>query len=179
MLTKKNALLMVIDVQGKLANIVQDSERTQLNIKRLIEGAKILDLPVIATEQVPEKIGGTIEQIKDSLGDLPILSKNSSSCYSDTEIKKAIRDTGRDQVIVCGIETHICVYQTTLQLLADGFKVYLVRDAVSSRSIENKEIAVQRMINEGAKLASTEMVLFELQQVATGDQFRMLSKLIK
>lgn len=179
MLTKKNALLMVIDIQGKLANIVQDAERTQLNIKRLIEGVKILDLPVIATEQVPQKIGETIEQIKTALGDLPILRKNTFSCYSDAEIKKAIRDTGRDQVIVCGIETHICVYQTTLQLLADGFKVYLVKDAVSSRSIENKEIAVQRMINEGAKLASTEMVLFELQQVATGDQFRLLSKLVK
>ena len=179
MLKIQNSLLLVIDVQGKLADLVYEPEKTRQNIKRLIEGAKILDLPIIATEQMPEKIGGTVAEIKSVLGGIPLLTKDTVSCYANQEIQAALKNSGRDQVIICGIETHVCVYQTVLQLLADAFKVYLVKDAVSSRSIENKEIAVDRMINEGAKLSSTEMVLFELQQVAVGDKFRRLSKLVK
>jgi nicotinamidase-related amidase len=179
MLTPETAFLVVIDVQGKLAEIVDDAPALRRNVVRLIEGTSLFDLPIVATEQAPEKLGETVVEVRAALGDRPRLTKVTFSCGADEGIRAAFSATGRRQAIVCGIECHVCVYQTVMDLLADGFEVHLVADAVSSRAAANKGIAIARMAAEGAKITSTEMALFELKHDCLGDDFRKLSRLVR
>jgi len=179
MLSANSAILLVVDIQGKLAEIMFESAKIIENSRRLIEGVKLFDIPVFVTEQVPDKLGETREELKPAIEGITPYPKNTFRCYSDPAIKEVLKKSGRDQIIICGIETHVCVYQTALQLLADCFKVSLVVDAVSSRSLENKTAAIQRLGAEGVKIATTEMVLFELQGKAEGERFRKISRLIK
>ena len=179
MLTSDTALLNVIDVQGRLAHIVEGSEAMRKNVVRLVEGAKLFDLPVIATEQVPDKLGDTVPEIVEALGDVPRLIKDTFSCYPEESIRAAYQDAGRNQVVVCGIESHVCVYQTVMDLISNEYEVHLVVDAIASRSAGNKEVAVRRMEREGACLTTTEMALFELQHDCRGDRFRALAKLVR
>jgi len=179
MLTPDTALLNVIDVQGRLAHIVEGSEAMRKNVVRLVEGAKLFDLPVVATEQVPDKLGDTVPEIAEALGEVPRLVKDTFSCYPEESIRTAYEQAGRNQVVVCGIESHVCVYQTVMDLMENGYEVHLVVDAVASRSDENKVVAVRRMEREGALLTTTEMTLFELQYDCRGERFRKLAKLVK
>jgi len=178
-LKPETALLSVIDVQGRLAHIVSGSEAMRSNVVRLIEGAKLFEIPVVATEQVPDKLGDTVPEIAEALGDIPRLVKETFSCYPEDGIREAYEGADRKEIIVCGIESHVCVYQTVMDLLRNEYRVHLVVDAIASRSEENKEIAVRRMEREGACLTTTEMALFELQHDCRGDRFRALSKLVR
>ena len=179
MLRPETAFLAVIDVQGKLAEIVHDAEDTSWNIVRLVMGAKLLGVPIIATEQAPEKLGETVEDVRNALAGVPRLKKVTFSCCADETIDAAFRHTGRKQAILCGIEAHVCVYQSAMELLDKGYEVHVVTDATSSRAISNKETACARMSAEGAKLSTTEMCLFELKVDCLGDEFRKLSTLLK
>ena len=179
MLKPENAFVLVVDVQGKLAEIVRKPDRLKRNVARLIEAARLFDLPLVVTEQVPEKLGATAPDLVEVLGDHPRLSKVTFSCWGDEAIRAAIEGTGAKQAIVCGIESHVCVHQTVMDLLGADYQVHLVKDAVSSRAPDNKEVACARMAFEGAKISSTEMALFELQVHCTGDRFRALSRLVK
>jgi nicotinamidase-related amidase len=168
---RSKAVLFVIDVQEKLMPVISKSEAVARNIERLIRGAQILAVPVVVTEQYVKGLGRTIEPLRNALaGDYKPIEK---ACFS------GYRPVDRKQVIVAGVETHVCVYQTVSDLLANGYEVTIVADAVSSRTEENKEIALRRMIADGAKLSSTEMVLFELTVTSGTDEFRAISKLIK
>ncbi len=142
MLTPDTALLNVIDVQGRLAHLVEGSEAMRANVVRLVEGAKLFDLPVLATEQVPDKLGDTVPEIAEALGDVPRLVKDTFSCYPEESIRVAYEEAGRNQVVVCGIESHVCVYQTVMDLMENGYEVHLVVDAIASRSDANKAVAV-------------------------------------
>ena len=146
---------------------------------RLVRGAKLFDIPVLATEQVPDKLGDTSPEIVEALGDTPRLVKETFSCYPEDSIREAYEGAERRQIIVCGIESHVCVYQTVMDLLWNEYQVHLVVDAIASRSEKNKEVAVRRMEREGAYLTTTEMALFELQYDCRGDRFRKLSKLVR
>lgn len=179
MLKPETAFLNVIDVQGRLATIAFESEELHRNVVRLIEGVKLFDMPIVATEQVPDKLGDTSPDIAAALGDVPRIVKDTFSCYPTDSIREAYEATGRMQVVVCGIECHVCVWQTVRDLLGAGYEVHLAVDAVSSRSAVNKEIAIRRMEREGALLTTTEMVLFELQHDCRGDRFRRIAKLVK
>jgi nicotinamidase-related amidase len=179
MLKPETAMLNVIDVQGRLAEIVADAEDVQRNIVRLIEGTRLFNLPLLATEQVPEKLGATVPEVKAALGEMELPTKETFSCWQDEGIREAFTAAGRKQVLVCGIECHVCVYQTVRDLLENDYEVHLVVDAVSSRSRTNKEVAVRRMERAGALLTTTEMALFELKFDCTGEVFRKLSKLVK
>lgn len=179
MLTPDTVLLNVIDVQGRLAEIVHGSEAMRANVVRLVEGAKLFDLPVVATEQVPDKLGETVPEVREALGDVPRLVKDTFSCWPGDAIRTAYEEAGRNQVLVCGIESHVCVYQTCMDLLENGYEVHLAVDAVASRSAESKAVAVRRLEREGALLTTTEMALFELQYDCRGDRFRALARLVK
>jgi nicotinamidase-related amidase len=170
-LERTTAILLIIDVQEKLMPVIANREQLEANIVRLIRGAQILGVPILITEQYVKGLGHTVAPLRDALGDAykPI----EKSCFS------GYRELERKQVIVAGIETHVCVYQTVSDLLAHGYEVTLVADALSSRTIENKEIALRRMMSEGAKLSSTEMALFELTVASGTDEFRAISKLVK
>ena len=180
MLDLNNTTLLVIDVQGKLAQLMYQKETFFTNVERMVRGAQILDLPIFWTEQVPEKLGETIPQLREPLLETAqAIAKVSFSCCGNQPFMAQLKGTGRKQVLMTGLETHICVYQTTLDLLDIGYEVQIVTDAVSSRTLENKQIGLERMKAAGAGLTSTETALFELLRIAEGDKFRAISKLVK
>jgi nicotinamidase-related amidase len=180
MLTVNNTVLIVIDVQGKLAEIMDNKEDLFANLERIIKGAQVLNIPIIWTEQVPEKLGPTLPQLSELLapGSAPI-PKSSFSCCGVSSFTDTLQSLGRQQILITGIETHVCVYQTTLDLLAGGYEVQVVADAVSSRTPENRHIGLTRMQDAGAALTSTEMALFELLRVAEGSPFKQIAKIVK
>lgn len=180
MLTPNNTILLVIDVQGRLAQLMANKETLFANLERMIKGAQVLDLPILWTEQVPEKLGPTLPELSELLIESsPPVSKSSFSCCGEETFMTRFKAANRRQVLITGIETHICVYQTALDLLNLGYEVQLVTDAVSSRTAENRALALERMQAAGAALTSTEMALFELLRVAEGDKFRAISKIVK
>lgn len=177
MLQKGRTALVVIDVQGRLARLVDRSEFIIQNIARMIRGAQTLDVPIVITEQYPEGIGPTVEEIGALLGDNAPIAKTSFSCCGDPSFLHRLQP--RSQILLTGIETHVCVYQTCRDLLTRRFEVHVVADAVSSRSPEARAIALERMRTEGATITTVEMALFELVAVAEGDTFRRILRLVK
>lgn len=179
LLKPDHVALLVVDVQGRLARLVHDSEAMIRNQQILIEGCRALDVPVIWTEQVPDKLGATVGELKEKLEGIPLCTKTSFSCYGDPVVKAAIAETGRGQVILCGIETHVCVWQTAAQMKSAGYEVFVAADAVGSHNPYNKEIGLKRMAAEGIRLSNVEMALFELMVDATHPRFREITALLK
>ena len=179
MLDPLDCSLTVIDVQGKLAQLMYDKESLFKNVGILIQAAKILDIPILWCQQVPDALGLTLPEIAELLSGCEPINKSSFSCYGSEEYCSALRATSRRQAILCGMETHVCVYQTAMDLLGDNYGVTVIADAVSSRTAENKRIALDRMSREGVKISSTEMVLFELMKTAEHPKFRQVARLIK
>jgi len=179
MLKTKDAVLVVVDIQGKLATLMDRKEEFYANIVRMIRGAQVLEIPIIWNEQLPDKLGPTIDEIKDALPGQTPLVKRTFSCCGNPDFLSEIKAIGHRQVILAGMETHVCVYQTALDLLDDGYEVYVVADAVSSRSAENKRIALDAMRDAGIKITSVEMSLFEMIQVAEGNKFKEVIKIVK
>ena len=178
MLTKDETVVVIIDVQGKLAQIVDESERVIRNIVNVVKGANVLELPVLWLEQYPKGLGPTVQEIADEIKGEPI-EKITFSAYDTEEFRQQLEASGRKKVLIAGIETHICVYQTAAQLLAAGYEVEVLADCVSSRTKENREVGLQKMLQLGAKVTSVEMALFEMQQIAKGDAFKAISSIIK
>lgn len=178
MLNKENAVLIFIDVQGRLSELVDGADTLFKNLRRLLEGMKSLEVPVIITEQIPEKLGPTRDEFKPFITGSP-LTKTSFGCCGEPAFIQALEKTKRRQIILCGIETHVCVYQTALELLAARYEVYVVVDAVSSRDPANKTLALRRMETEGVKLVGTEMLLFELLGDAKAPQFKSILQIVK
>ena len=179
MLRIENTLLVVIDVQGKLARVVAESESAIRAVGQLVQGAGLLDIPVLLTAQVPEKIGHTIPEIGGLLPEQADLPRVHFSVWQDAGVQEAIRSSGRRQLLLCGFEAHICLYQSSLDLIAEGFEVYLAADAVSSRDPYNKTIALQELSNQGVHLTTVEMALFSLLRSAQHPSFKAISRLIK
>ena len=179
MLNTEHTLLLVIDVQGKLADLAWRSERLRSNIRVLIEGMKILGVPMLATEQYPKGLGPTVEAIAGALGDAPVIEKNSFSCCGEFNFELKLNELHKTDIIVCGIETHVCVYQTARDLLDLGYNVHLVTDAVSSRTEDNWKLGIEKCKSLGAKMTGTEMALFEMLRKSGTEEFKAVSKLVK
>ena len=178
MLTVESSVLVVIDVQGKLAQLMHGKEALFENLRRIIQGAQVLGVPILCTEQNPAGLGPTIPEVAEPLGDL-VRPKLSFSCCGDERFARELEDLGRKQVLLTGIETHICVYHTAVDLVARGYEVHVVADAVSSRRPENKAIGLRKMTDAGACLTSVETALFELLRVAEGAQFKQILRIVK
>jgi len=178
MLKSGQAVLAVIDIQGKLASLMHEKQDVFDNTARMIQAAGVLGIDVICTEQCPEKLGVTIPEISEHLNVAPI-AKLSFSCCAQETFGEALKRTGRSQVILAGIETHICVYQTARDLLDGGYEVFVLIDAVSSRTKANRQLGLDRMRQAGATLTSVEMALFEMLGVAQGDQFKQIARIVK
>lgn len=178
MLNKQRTGLMIVDVQGKLAGMMCDSESLLRQLRILIQGATLLELPVVWIEQVPDKLGATRAEIADLIPGQPLV-KNTFNGMANPVIAEAVQAAGCDHWLVAGIESHICVYQTVAGLCDAGYSVEVVTDAVSSRIETNRDLGVHKMEALGAQRTSVEMVLMELQQVADGEVFRQLIKLIR
>ncbi|MBV5326365.1 MAG: hydrolase [Chlorobium sp.] len=179
MISPQETLLLVIDVQGKLASSVFHAERVEKNIDKLIRACRILDVPVLYTEQYPKGLGSTVEPLRRLLSDQVPVEKLSFSCCGSEEFMRQLRAFKRNDILVTGMETHVCVYQTSLELLDFGYSVHLVTDAVSSRSEENRQLGIRCIERAGATPTSTEMAVFELLRIAEGEQFKEISKIIK
>lgn len=181
-LHRAEAFLLVIDVQERLMPVIAGREEVERNIDRLVRGCKILDIPPLLTEQYVRGLGPTTEHVRrafeETFGYIPI-EKNCFSAYGCAEFISELRQLQKRQAIIAGVEAHVCVYQTVVDLLANGYEVTIVADAVGSRTASNKDIGVRRMVSEGAKLSSTEMALFELLVASGTDEFRAVSRLVK
>lgn len=154
----------------------------EANVERLVRGCHVLDVPPLLTEQYVKGLGATVPRVRrafeETFGYTPI-EKNCFSANAAGELQAALRQLRKKQIVVAGVEAHVCVYQTVTDLLAAGYQVTVIADAVSSRTPENKSIALQRMAGEGAKLSSTEMAVFELLGAADTDEFRQILALVK
>ncbi len=179
LLSQEDSVLMVIDMQGNLYESMQDKQFLLENVRKLVRGMQVFGIPVLVTEQIPEKLGPTIEPVASLLPEARRIPKSDFSCCGDEKIMKALKAAERQQVLLCGIETHVCVYQTAVDLLGFGYDVHLVADAVSSRTVRNREIGIEKMRDEGARLASTEMVLFELIRSADDPKFKEIFRIVK
>ena len=179
MMTLENTMLVVIDVQGNLAQAMYEKEGLFKNLGKIIKGAQILEMPILVTEQVPEKLGPTLPEIAGLLTGIRPITKSSFSCCGNDDFVKELKMINRRQIIVTGIEAHVCVYQTTIDLIDSGYEVNLVADCISSRTLMNKTIGIESMIHKGAMLTSTEMALFELMKIAKGDAFSKIIKIVK
>lgn len=178
LLPEKTALL-IIDIQERIIKVINEYETVIDNTIKLIKGFKILDLPIYYTEQYPKGLGSTVEAIQTELNNLEAIQKMSFSCSGADDLFGELKQKGITQVVVCGVESHVCVQQTVLDLLANNFQVNLVADAVSSRHIKDYEIALMRMRQHGTEINTTESVLFELMKVCGTDVFKQISKIIK
>lgn len=162
--------------------VIDRGEEVLRNIERLVRGCHILDVPPVLTEQYVKGLGTTVAPIRRALEETFGYAPIEKVCFSAPgagEFQAELRRQRKRQLLICGVETHVCVYQSVADLLAGGYEVTLIADALSSRSAENKAIALQRMVSDGAKLSSTEMVLFELAGVANTAEFQALLKLVK
>lgn len=178
MFTVDEACLVVVDVQGKLATIVDESEAVIGQVAKLVQAMSALEVPIIWLEQNPSRLGETSLEIAQHMQGQPIAKMAFSACREDAFID-AIKASGRKQFIITGIETHICVYQTARQLKEQGFEVEVVVDAVSSRTKANKEIGLTKMQALGILPTSTEMILYELLQRGDHEQFKTILQLVK
>ncbi|WP_347789122.1 hydrolase [Solibacillus sp. CAU 1738] len=178
MLYNDEVVLVLIDIQGKLAQIVDESESVISNIVKVVKGANVLKLPILWLEQYPKGLGSTVEAIAHEIDSEPI-EKITFSAYDTEEFRTKLEATGRKKVLLAGIETHICVYQTAAHLLSNGYEVEVLANCVSSRTVGDREVGIQKMIQLGAKITSVEMALFEMLQIAKGEQFKAISAIVK
>jgi nicotinamidase-related amidase len=169
--------LLVIDVQQKLVGLIDGHARIVWNIRRLIDGAKLLGLPVLATEHYPQGLGATSAELLPLLDQ--VFDKTAFSCGGCAELCRKLETSGRRKWLIAGIEAHVCVQQTVLDLLAEGFRLYVAADAVGSRARLDYKIALRRLESAGATLTTVEAALFEWCQDSKAPQFKQISKLIQ
>ena len=175
----ENAALLVIDIQERILPVIFEHERVVDNTLKLINGFKILNVPVYFTEQYPKGLGPTEPKIREALGNADAIQKMTFSCFGAGDLFDKLKLKKNQQIIVCGIESHVCVMQTVLDLLAVGFQVQVAADAVSSRRKFDYEVALRRMENNGAEITLTESILFEMLNVCGTDEFKSISKIVK
>jgi len=176
LMSRTDSGLLVIDVQTKLMDKMADRTRVVANIARLVEGATILGIFVQATEQYPKGIGPTVPEL---IGRLPVRpEKLTFSCCGLPEVAEQFQSRGISKILLAGIETHVCVQQTALDLLAQGFRVYVAADAVASRRDLDRDLGLRRMERTGAVLTTTEAALFEWTERAGTPEFKQISKLV-
>ena len=177
LMNRDDSALLVVDVQAKLLPLIPTSPRMVWNVRRLIDGAKILGVPVAATEQYPQGLGPTTPELASRLGEIP--GKLAFSCGECGQLFVDWQERGIWKVLVCGIETHVCVSQTVHDLLGEGFRVFVAADAVAARGAVDHEFALRRMDSAGATLTTTEAALFEWCERSGSPEFKQISQLIR
>lgn len=179
MLDRNNTGLIVVDIQGKLARIVEVSNVLVNNTAKLIEGAKALNLPVICLEQNPEKLGNTVAEIQNVLPQQQTVVKYTFNACLEPDFVQAVKSAKVDNWLVCGIEAHICVYQTVMGLQALGYSVQVVTDCIASRKQANKDLAITKLQQADIEITGLEMCLYELVEDCRAAEFKTILQLIK
>lgn len=173
-----DTILVVIDLQERLLPVIPTEQKIVWNVGRLASGAAALGMSVIATEQYPEKLGATVSPINSALSQ-PAVAKLAFSCARCTELFDNLQEQGIHRILLCGIETHVCVLQSAYDLMAQGFSIYLASDAVGSRYENDHQWALRRLESAGAVVTTTETALFEWCTEAGTSQFKQISQLAK
>ena len=179
MININSSMLLIIDMQEKLVNAANNSSDVINNMKKLIKTAKMLNIPIIATEQYPKGLGKTIKDLEINNNDSITIEKTAFSAILESEFAEEIQSLNKKQIIIGGIETHICVLQTVSDLISEGYDVYVVKDACTSRTSFNHETGLDLMKQYGAKITSTEITLFELLKTSRHPMFKEIQALIK
>ena len=179
LLTREDTLFVVIDFQEKLMPAMSCKEELEEKMVRLTKGMKALEIPTIVTQQYTKGIGETIPSIAEALGDFEPIDKTTFSCMANDEFAKQIKEADKKNVVICGIEAHICVQQTTLQLLEDGYNVYVAVDCISSRSQDDMIWSITRMGEAGAIITTYEAILYEILRDSKADGFKAISAIVK
>jgi nicotinamidase-related amidase len=177
MMTASDTGLLVVDVQEKLIGLIDGHAHIVWNIRRLIDGAKLLGLPVMATEQYPQGLGPTSPELITRVSH--VFDKTAFSCGGCAELCQQLEKTEKRKWLIAGIEAHVCIQQTVLDLLAEGLRIYVAADAIGSRARLDYEIALRRMESAGATLTTVEAALFEWCQDSKASQFKQISKLVQ
>ena len=178
-LSKDNALLLIVDIQERLAAVMSERQKVINNCLHHIEVAKLMRIPILATEQYPRGLGPTVKEITDPLPSFTPIEKITFSCCGEPAFLTSLSSLNRKKVILTGMETHVCVLQTCLSLLSKGYTVHVVEDAVCSRSPGNFKTGIEFMRDAGAVITCTETVLFQLLEKAGTEEFKAISKRIK
>lgn len=177
LMNASNSALLVIDVQEKLVPLIYNHRQVVWNIGRLLDAAKLLGVRTLATEQYPKGLGPTVAELRERLNATP--EKSMFSCRECVDLFASLRDEGVDNLLLVGIEAHVCVQQTALDLLAQGFNVFLAIDAIGSRFQLDYTTAIDRMKTCGATATTTESAMFEWCESAAHPQFKQLSQLVR
>ena len=176
---RDRSCLLVIDFQERIFPFIAENEKLLKNVPVLINGLKALHLPVFVTEQYTKGLGVTVSAIADVLGDIPRIEKSSFSCCDEPRFNLELATSGKENVIITGIESHVCVLQTVVDLIRQGYQAVVVEDCISSRKPDDKAVAIERMRQEGAIISTYESVLFELLRYSGGETFKAISKLVR
>ncbi|MHB8606531.1 MAG: hydrolase [Thermoplasmatota archaeon] len=174
------AVLVVVDAQERLIPAMHESGRAVARIARAVRGATLLGVPVIATEQYKKGLGATVADVRDALpASAPVIEKTVFSCPAEPAFARALATTGRRQVLLAGVEAHVCVLATALDLLHDGFNVHVLEDAVASRDAMDRHLALRRLDHAGAVVSTTETALFEMLGGKDHPKFKEVQALVK
>ena len=178
-LTPENSLLLIIDVQEKLVNAL-DKNIIVKRVSNLVKSARLLSIPVAVTEQYPKGLGPTVSEVSAEFPEnTPVFEKTSFNALAENGVLDKIKSYNKKQIVICGIETHICVHQTAAALLREGFEVYVVKDACASRNKYEFKQGIELMADNGVKVSCVEIVLFEWLQTAKNPHFKEIQALIK
>jgi nicotinamidase-related amidase len=176
---KEHTVGLVIDMQERLVPVMEEREQLTNNCKKLVQGLQILDIPLLVTQQYTKGLGETIDEIKSLISDFQYIEKTDFSCMDEPVFAENLALSGAENVIICGIEAHVCVLQTALDLKEAGYYPVVVMDCVSSRSFDSVDLAAERFRHAGIVMTSMESILFELTRTARTPEFKEISKLVK
>jgi nicotinamidase-related amidase len=179
LLDRKRSVLVIIDIQERLFPGVHEPSRVLSRVDLLLSAARLMDIPVLLTEQYPKGLGNTIDEIRKALPEAEPLAKMDFSCIPAAGFKERLLPLNKDQIVLAGIETHICVAQTALEMAEQGMQVFVVADATSSRRTLDAKLALQRMRQSGLTIITAESVVFEWLRRAGSDEFKALQPKIK
>lgn len=178
-LNPNDTILVIIDIQDRLAAAMKVRDEIIKNSQHLIELSKLFNIPIVLTEQYPKGLGTTVQEIKEALIDYRPIEKLAFSCCREPKFLEEVKKLGKKSIILTGMETHICVLQTCLDLLKEGYHVHVVQDAVCSREKKNWKAGIEFMRDAGAVITCTETVLFQVLKLAGTEEFKAIAKRIK
>jgi nicotinamidase-related amidase len=181
LLDRTRAVVIAVDMQEPFLRTIFERDRVVSHCRLLIEAARTLNVPIVATLQYAERMGGLVPDITDALGSSQIstFDKMTFSCCGSDEVNIAIADSGRKQVLLCGVESHICIAQTALDLMQQGYQVHVALDAVSSRTASRHEIGLRKVLAAGVTGCSSEQAVFEMLETASASEFKSIHALVK
>ncbi len=176
---RENCTALIIDIQEKLFPLMAEKELLLANCKKLIEGLKVLQIPLFVTQQYSKGLGGTIHEIRRLFDSFSFIEKNTFSCMDEAQYLEALERSGKSNILILGIESHVCVLQTAIDLKERGYQPVVVSDCVSSRDPAEKQVALQRFALEGITVSTVESILFELTRTSSAPEFKSISNLVR